>query len=192
MVVNEKVIQSLQKKRLGIDHFLILYSLEHELEWYKSLGHTSTTLFQGLIRRGLIDSTNAITDMGATLLNLQGESPKENQESDFDVFWKAFPASDKWAHWPRTRVLRNNKRKTKSKYLSILKEGYTAEQLLKAVEADIKMKKGASFKENQLRYMQAVTTWLNQRIFEGFISTEEKEVETKKSGDNVTYGEEFE
>lgn len=202
MDINNKLIKRLQTAGIGLTHYFVLYCLANKLNWHKSLREDRVSTYQSLKRRGYIDNSLNPTDKGLKLLEgtlkqpktttMVGVEEKEQKYNEwFSEFWEAFPASDKYLHYPRTRTLRSNKLKAFKLYCDILNEGeYTHEHLLFAINADVEMKKKSSIVQNQLRYLQTICTWLTKRIFEGF---EFKEFAEKKNKVNqIKYGEDFE
>jgi hypothetical protein len=204
MIVDEKIIKTISKLKLNISHYLILYCLGNNLNWYIQLKDDRMSNFKYLKRRGLITKEFQLTDKGKKLLEGQIEIPKklkditvdnkvENLEKQFAEFWNTFPSSDNWKHFPRTRTLRSNKMKAFRLYSNILdQKEYTHEQILNALKIDVQMKQKSSIVSNQLRYLQSICTWLNKRIFEGFIEDIEEQENNTKTDSNTRYGEEFE
>lgn len=141
-----------------------------------------------LIRDGLITPRKKLTE--EALIVLSTITPIDGGKVDwFDIFWKTYPASDAWGTFPKTRVLRVSSKIARKKFNEILLEGYNPEQIINALKADIALKKKSStpFK-NELSFMQLLPTWLNKRMFEGYL--EEEIVETPKLTER--YGEELE
>lgn len=142
------------------------------------------SLYQGLIRKGLITSTDELTVNGTELLaflETKGESgkkfiKKKPATAEFEQWYKTFPGTDTFTHRGRTftgsRSLRHSKDDCRMKFEKILLEGeYTATELIEALKYDVLQKKEASVSENtnKLKYMQNSLTYLNQRSYESFI-----------------------
>ncbi len=135
-----------------------------------------------MIRKGFITEEYKITKSGLEVL-LFAEKEKEIKlvkksadSSDFSKWWLTFPGTNNFSYKGRpfigSRSLRTSKLECRIKFDNIINEGeYTAEQLIQALELDIKSKKEESFntKTNKLTYLQNSLTYLNQRSFEPFI-----------------------
>ena len=77
----------------------------------------------------------------------------KERDEDFDIFWKAYPSSDQYKHWPKTRSFKIGERKARQEYTKILLEGkYSSDQILKALQNEISMRERTSIKENICRY----------------------------------------
>lgn len=191
MTINDDIVKMLEDNSIPITAYFVLYSIANSLNWYKQLREDRITNLQYLIRRKLITADLKITSDGEKLLGGQLKSPvvakalnvKELQHEwqlNFAEFWNLYPTSDKFKHWPRTRALRINKAKSFQLYCNILsKKEYSAEDLKGALLADIKSKSETSVMENQFKYLQAITSWLSKGIYEGYISENNKHMDSK-------------
>lgn len=144
-------------------------------------------LLHTLYRKGLTTEDNKITLLGKAILEFIEESDnllsKENKikpvvipENCFADWWKAYPGTDNFEYkgkkFSGSRSLRQKKEDCKKKFDAILKEGtYTCDELILALEYEVKQKKEASLKANtnRMMYMQNSLTYLNQRSFESFV-----------------------
>jgi len=139
-------------------------------------------LYHGLYRKGLVTEEGGITLLGKSMLDfLQEESVTEIEkiiipESCFDDWWKVYPGTDTFTHknvkFTGSRGLRQKKEECKVKFIKILEEGtYTCDELIAALDFEIKQRKENSVKTgvNRIMYMQSSITYLNQRTFESFI-----------------------
>jgi hypothetical protein len=178
--------ESLHKQGYTLDMVYLLTQIEEGGD-IKCLCEENTklqTLFQGIIRKGLITEKCTLTLPGKALLDfLKGDDcdtklsvKTKLKDSDFDTWWKAYPGTDTFVHKGMTfqgsRSMRVKKDDCKLKLKKILDEGeYTIDELVAALEYEVLQKKENSYKakENKLKYMQNSLTYLNQRTFEPFI-----------------------
>ena len=140
------------------------------------------SVYQALIRKGLITSDDKLTMLGRDLLeflNLKGGSKiikRKPATTDFEEWWKTYPGTDSFEYkgkkFTGTRALRLHKDDCRLKFDKILLEGeYTASQLIAALNFEILQKKETSITENtnRLKFMQGSSVYLNQRSYEPFI-----------------------
>jgi len=133
------------------------------------------------VRKGLI-SGNKLTKVGEELLEFLDKPETEKfekkklNEDVFLRFWQLFPATDSFEYKGRSflgsRGLRVKKDDCRIKLNAILSLGeYNIEDILRATEYDIFLKKEQSFKtgQNKLSYIHNSLTYLNQLSFEPFI-----------------------
>jgi hypothetical protein len=139
-------------------------------------------LCQTLFRKGLVTEEYKITTIGKDLLTFLASDKEEKlvkkkaTDDDFDRWWKAYPGTDTFTYKEKlfqgTRSLRVKKDDCKIKLRKIIAEGeYTLDELIAALEYEVKQKKENSVKsrDNKLSFMQNSLTYLNQRTFEPFI-----------------------
>jgi len=140
------------------------------------------SVYQALIRKGLITTDDKLTMLGRDLLeflNLKGEAKiikRKPATTDFEEWWKTYPGTDSFEYkgkkFTGTRALRLHKDDCRLKFDKIILEGeYTAQQLIAALNFEILQKKETSISENanRLKFMQGSSVYLNQRSFEPFI-----------------------
>jgi len=140
------------------------------------------SVYQALIRKGLITTDDKLTMLGRDLLeflNLKGGSKiikRKPATTDFEEWWKTYPGTDSFEYkgkkFTGTRALRLHKDDCRLKFDKIILEGeYTAQQLIAALNFEILQKKETSISENanRLKFMQGSSVYLNQRSFEPFI-----------------------
>ena len=140
------------------------------------------SVYQALIRKGLITTDDKLTMLGRDLLeflNLKGGSKiikRKPATTDFEEWWKTYPGTDSFEYkgkkFTGTRALRLHKDDCRLKFDKIILEGeYTAQQLIAALNYEILQKKETSISENanRLKFMQGSSVYLNQRSFEPFI-----------------------
>jgi len=145
---------------------------------------------QNLYRKSLITEKGEVTTLGKNLLQSLGSplDPKGDviaetmKEIDyqFEKWWKTYPSTDyiviKGLIYGGSRGLRLRKEECRKKFNDILLEGeHSAEDLIRALNREITLKKEQSLKdnENKLKYMQNSATYLNQRTYENFIYPKE-------------------
>jgi ketosteroid isomerase-like protein len=143
--------------------------------------------------KGLLAEDTSITKAGKDLwdsLFQEGEELSLNKiektETDFELFWKAFPSTDTVKQGDKvlfrgSRNLKNDREKCKIKFHQILSEGeYSAQEIISALKYEVQLKIEKSIKEkaNKLTYLKNSHAWLTQRSFEAFIE-EAKESEIK-------------
>jgi len=178
--------ESLHKQGYTLDMVYLLTYIEENGD-IKCLCEEDTKLhilFQGILRKGLITEKCTLTLSGKALLEFfKGDDcdtklsvKTKLKESDFDLWWKAYPGTDTFTHKGKTfqgsRSMRVKKDDCKVKLKKILDEGeYTINELIAALEYEVLQKKENSIKHNanKLSYMQNSLTYLNQRTFESFI-----------------------
>lgn len=176
--------EELIKKSYSLDLIYLLKLIEDEYD-VESLCKNSvkiSALYKTLERKGLLSEFGKVTLIGKDLLKYAESNKdeklvkKKSKESDFDKWWNAYPGTDTFTHagqkFKGSRSLRHGKSECRRKFNNILMEGeYTASQLIKALEYQVKQKKDGSVssKENKLRFMQNSLTYLNQRSFESYI-----------------------
>ena len=140
------------------------------------------SVYQSLIRKGLITKDDALTILGRDLLefiNSKATSKiirRRPATTDFEEWWKTYPGTDSFEYkgkkFTGTRALRLHKDDCRLKFDKILLEGeYTATQLIAALNYEITQKKETSITENanRLKFMQGSSVYLNQRSYEPFI-----------------------
>jgi hypothetical protein len=172
------------KKGYSLD---ILYILElikeaKDISFLTVNSLQAETIIQSLVRKGLVTSEHKLTIIGQDLLNFFNNLKEEKfvktkvNPDDFELWWKTFPATDNFKYKERTftgsRGLKKSKDECKLKFNKILLEGdYTALQLIKALETEIKqkMENSISTGTNKLSFMQGTVPYLNQRTYESFI-----------------------
>jgi len=168
------------KKGYSLDYLFLLRLLEKEETI--SVGSVKIdSMYQTLNRKGLMTDDGKITVDGKALLSFlekEGEIKlvKKKTNTVIDAFWKAFPGTDTFEHkgkkFPGSRALKADKEACRVKLEAIVNEGeHTLDQIIKAVEYDVLMKKEQSVKtgQNKLTYIQNSLTYLKQRSFEPFI-----------------------
>jgi hypothetical protein len=114
----------------------------------------------------------------------QYRPPRKKKEDvsyteEFEKWWCTFPATMKFSfrgsNYEGTRVLRDDKEKTFTTYLEVLKNtGFTDEQLLSALKIEIQERKLATWehknpKYNDFQYMKATVAYLNSGKFKYYI-----------------------
>ena len=107
----------------------------------------------------------------------------------FEEFWKTFPSSDKYGNWTKTRVLRSDKVTARRHFNRITQtEGVSPDDLIQCLNEDIALMKRGSVRENRFTYMPRICSWLNKRIYEGYL---EDIKDIPNTTNNTRYGEEL-
>lgn len=93
-------------------------------------------------------------------------------DRQFEVLWARYPHTSKNEKFPHSlkhfRVLRDTKPKARINFEKVLREGkYTLDDILVALEYEVRIRM-AKTKENDMEFMPAITTWLNQQKFVGW------------------------
>jgi hypothetical protein len=169
-----------------LDHVYLLIQIEKGID-VKALCEESPklrALYQGIYRKGLINSNDNISLLGKEFISYMDGSEEivkvprkvKADAKGFESWWKAYPGTDTFTHkgvkFSGTRSLRAKKDDCKAKFDKIIAEGeYTVEDMISALEYEVLQKKENSIKTktNKLSFMQNSLTYLNQCTFEPFI-----------------------
>ena len=190
--------EELIKKSYGLDtiYMLKLIEAQYDLEDMCKNSLKIAALYQGLTRKGLITDEGKVSLTGIDLLKFM--ETKENIKlikkkplsSEFETWWTTFPGTDTFSYkgkkFTGSRSLKSAKEECRIKFEKILNEGeYTADQLTKALQFDVKQKCENSIlnNANKLTYLQNSLTYLNQRSFEPFIELINEGVTIKESSE---------
>jgi len=182
--------RQLQTYGIDLNHLFILECLSEGTDVEKHMSSSKVAAWkQNLYRKSLITEKGEVTVLGKELLvALSSARPpgevvrKIRKEVDelFELWWKAYPPTDMFEYKGRSfsgsRGLRQKKEDCKKKFNEILLEGeHSAEDLIRALEREITLKKEQSVKdnENKMKYMQNSATYLNQRTYENFMYPKE-------------------
>ena len=108
----------LQKKSYSLDQIFLLKLIQEEKD-LTSICNDSVkinTLYNSLIRKGLINEDNCLTLLGEEILSFidsKGENIKLNNKvvnvNDFDLWWEIFPANNKFDIFKATRTFKVKK-----------------------------------------------------------------------------------
>ena len=174
----------LHQKGYNLDQMFLLSQVDsgNDVKSFVKGSLKLEVLYHGLYRKGLVTEEGGITLLGKSMLDfLKEESVTKIEkimipDSCFDDWWKAYPGTDTFTHknkkFAGSRSLRQKKEECKAKFNKILEEGtYTCDELIAALDFEVKQKKENSVKSavNRMMYMQNSLTYLNQRTFESFI-----------------------
>lgn len=179
----------LQKQGLSLDHIYLLLCIQAGADMRQFASKKGIALMMTLERRFLITEEGKVSTDGEKVLTfLETSAPEDGalqlQESvdEFEEWWKAYPSTDTVIVEGRilykgTRSLRGKKEEARDLFRKVLAEGYTLDQLLKALRYEVKLKIERSVKEreNKLRYMLNSSSYLRQRTFASFIDIAEME-----------------
>lgn len=193
MILKKLLEKIVLENQITVDQILIIELVFKKdfifLEKFLQIEKQRSLLLQNLIRReylNLYDTeltydilTNIyVTDKGEEVLYDLKNQNKEIIDEDFNLtsfeekfeeFWNLFPSSDKYMHFPRTRILRTEQDKCKKMYRKILDE-YNHEDVIKALKYELNMREhnsvsGISKLFSDFKYMKASSTWLNNKEF---------------------------
>jgi hypothetical protein len=156
-------------------------------------------LRQTLRRKGLVSEQFKLTILGRNLLEFMNTRAKTSKivkktqtHAEFERWWAAYPGTDIFVYKGKSfaggRTLRVHRDDCQAKLDAILAEGeYTIDQLIAALEYEVKQKKENSFKTgtNRLTYMQSSITYLNQRSFQNYMELIDQGVDIKESPEPI-------
>lgn len=174
-----------QKLGLLLDQIFYLECLSNNINLSEFDKPKITAIRASLTRKGYILPSGKISQNGDLLLQSLSEGTSfegmrvekvTSIRNDFDKWWITFPAIDAFSHkgkeFAGSRTFRTKKDECRTKFYRILEDKeYTADDLIRALEYEILMRKENSIveKDNKLKYMLNTLSYLNQRIFENFI-----------------------
>jgi len=181
----------LQKAGLTLDQLFYLETVAFEVDIKDTISKDKyLTWRQSLIRKGYLTESAGLSEDGNLVLQAVGsgepfkgalEKKHEVDNTLFEEWWRIFPSNDifeyKGRRFEGVRALKRNKSGCKDLFNKIInEEGYTAEDLIKALEFEITLKKEASVKDstNHMRFMTNTHSYLVQRKFEGFMEESRK------------------
>lgn len=157
----------LQLLSMGMENSWDLDSISGRIEKLESIG---------LVSRG------TLTSYGLSLidsLSPEQESWEVNHSytEEFNVFWKTFPSTDGFGNFPATRTIRTGKKDSFREWLKLLKEGYTASQIVNALQREIEARKSSStFKGgNNLKFIKSPINYLKNKCFLDYEEEEEND-----------------
>lgn len=169
MIINDSIIDNICSNGITIEEFMILFCKyvpgNKWLVKYRPKEHS----YNKLIVNGYLTATRSISASGKKLLkSITSKAPiiPSNTE-EFDKFWKTYPSSDKFKHWPKTTGLKGSKERSQKMFDKIISEKeYTANDIQKALEREIESKSKNSIADNKFKFMKKAVNWLTTREFE--------------------------
>jgi len=193
--------EQLLKDGYTLDMIFLLKLIEEEFDT-KTLaegGPKVEALRQTLRRKGLVSEQFKLTILGRNLLEFMNTRAKTSKivkktqtHAEFEKWWAAYPGTDIFVYKGKSfaggRTLRVHRDDCQAKLDAILAEGeYTIDQLIAALEYEVKQKKENSFKTgtNRLTYMQSSITYLNQRSFQNYMELIDQGVDIKESPEPI-------
>jgi hypothetical protein len=192
--------RELIKEGISLDLLYLLSIIKEGRDLSQFRSRKEQALLQSLQRRFLVTEDKKLTLEGEkvfTFLSIDGDVEgylrPEIADDGFELFWKTYPSTDAVIDKGKVvlkpaRSLKGDKKEAAQLYRQILGEGeFTAAQILKALEYEVKMKVETSLKirENKMKYMQNSSTWLRQRTFAQFIAVSELDNQSTKSAGAV-------
>jgi len=178
------------RRGYSMDQIVLLTWIQEEVDLEISSRVTKVqTLYQSLIRKGLINDDGNIAKLGTELLEymeskdssklVKKRAPVEKkvvESSQFDLWWATWPKGDtfdyKNVHFEGDRSFKTREDLCRIAFANILKEGeHTAQNMIDALSLEILKKKESSIREktNKLKYLQNSLTYLNQKTYESFM-----------------------
>jgi hypothetical protein len=115
-----------------------------------------------------LEEKGYITEKGYHTKKARDITGLSSNTGNFDEFWKAYPTSDKWGSYKKTRTLRLNKKKTLVEYNKALQE-YTHEELMGALSTDLSIRKKSSSIRNSMSYLPIIHRWLSGKYYEAIL-----------------------
>ena len=169
-------INEVRKSGLTLEQVLALLTLESERIGerlpYSSVEDSDLV---NLFNKGLLNADGngyTVTREGRALVNMVLDRPQEPEPAvkvsaqDFEDFWEAFPSNDQHGNWLRTRTLKSDKNRCQALYKRAIEDGRTKEEILRALNWEIKDRKAKSTTSNRMSFMKASSAWLYQREYE--------------------------
>jgi hypothetical protein len=193
--------EQLLKDGYTLDMIFLLKLIEEEFDT-KTLaegGPKVEALRQTLRRKGLVSEQFKLTILGRNLLDFMNTRAKTSKivkktqtHAEFERWWAAYPGTDIFVYKGKSfaggRTLRVHRDDCQAKLDAILAEGeYTIDQLIAALEYEVKQKKETSLKmgTNRLTFMQSSITYLNQRSFQNYMELIDQGVDIKESPEPI-------
>lgn len=182
--ITDKHFIELYKKGYSVDMVLMLswinkgLSIDHIVNGSKKI----EALYNTLKRKGLINEEDKITIVGIEILNFIAKKTNKKFEkpkivsTEFDKWWELFPSTNAFKvqgkDFKVSRAFKVKKEGCRVLFNTIVLAGlYTSNEVFKATEFDINLRKNESFikKQNQLTYLRNSHTYLLNKDFEGFV-----------------------
>lgn len=177
MRIDKDVVNIINTNFIDLNELAYLYMLFLQEEWDLAIAPAS---INKLKRMGLLENESSISVVGENIvIECLGERPEptkhpelqEIQNDLFEEFWKTYPSTDEFRHFPRTRQLRWNKQATKAEYIAALNRAKSAYDILRGLQAEIAFR-NASQTENMFKYMKSSVNWLKHNGWEEYDVTE--------------------
>ena len=185
MLVDTRLIEFLHRNSLTVNDFIYLWNLESKNNWNEEVFPPDKSK---LLLLEFVDEFNQITVKTRKLIEEITSSFKINSWSnkDFDTWWANYPLSDEHSFFPMTRPLRVKKEECSILFAKILKNGYTLEQLLKALDREVTIKRNRSVDSNEMKFMPNSLNYLSGQYFIPWIEEEGQKALTNDAGDRFT------
>jgi len=195
MILTKLLQEIMVNYHITADHLIILECLHSKnlifLQEFLKIEKQRIILLQNLVRRGYLSVYDEelnfdilenlyITDKAEEIITLLKNSfhtlkveeitfTPTSLDEKFSEFWELFPSSDKYMHFPRTRVLKNEQDKCKKIYRKLL-DNYKHEDIITCLKYEISMRENNSITGmnkpfSDFKYMKASPTWLNNKEF---------------------------
>ena len=183
-------IEMLQENRMSLFQYFIVYSLVHDrelLEMYKKTAIIDWLEFQSLLKSGHIAYNNAeeytATEKGKDFIHnlvdnfdvAKANNPfididdmedlmNDVQGKDFNEFQKAYPVKVVRPNG-KEMFLKQGVKDSKAIYLKLLKKGYKAGDILRALKHELKMRDA----NGDMKWMKSMKNWLSEECFAPYL-----------------------
>lgn len=164
MDVTAKDIEIIKKLGLTLDEYFIIYNKMgqfSELPQYKP----KNEVYENLRQKGLLDRKNDVPLHVAKIF----DEDVISYDQDFEQWWKAFPTTDGFSHWPKTRQIKTDKPQAKRKYILAIEAGFSPLELLNAITRDVEQRMLNSTTTNNLKYIKSPARWLASQDYLAFL-----------------------
>ncbi len=200
-------IEMLIEHRMNLAQYFILYSLVHDrtlLKEYQKVGNVMDwTDYQALLKRQHIAYNNAeeytATDKGKDFIHAlvdnfdvaKANNPfididdmedlmNDVQGKDFNEFQKVYPVKVTRPNG-KEMFLKQGAKDSKITYLKLLKKGYKAGDILRALKYELKMRDS----NGDMKWMKSMKNWLGEECFVPYL---EDLKSNNKTDNTVDYG----
>lgn len=174
MTITNKLIEAIGANYITLDELAFIYSLYFKQGWDINLMPVS---INKLRRFGVITEDGELSPSGELLLfNCLSDQPSvviESVDSKFEELWALFPRDDGYKNFPKTRMIRWNKKETRAQYEDALTQ-CSHEVIMNALRNEIAFRQESSA-ENMFKYMKGSANWLRDRVYLNFVDYEQEE-----------------
>lgn len=190
MIIDNNLIKVLLDLNLSLTEYYVLQCFTYKQ--YRYLTNFLEEVSENLMSHGLIlfsDPDNkykegdprkyTLTPKGRKVMDQCTNAIFLKKDSEtttqlFEKWWAEFPSFANHGHFRARRRLKVNKTEAKKRYIQTLQLGITPEMLLKALQADVALrKKNSTQYSNELEMIPSPGKWLYQKEYESFLSSED-------------------
>lgn len=164
MTLTHNRLKELNNLGLRLEHYFVLWSKATRAGLLSSYRVKPET-YKLLIDKGYLTLNKTITELGKEIIDYEYLNHESNDDH-FEEFWKLYPSSDKFAHYPRTRVVRGNKREARIAYDNAINK-VTHQDLCNAIRSCIQTYQHDSLlgNTNRLKYLPRAGKWLRDEQY---------------------------